>query len=179
MISFLIQFIFLFLVVIFQVSFLNAFFSYAFLNVLLATVIALVLTRGFFSTWPWVVCLGCLFDIITLNVVGVTPLVLILFSYGISFLSRRFLVEHKASGTGLAILYMAVSSVAYFPLVWIVRHLTLSVPLSIKGISEYFLTTPLLFGMILNTILFLMMYVVMLKINRAIDFYEDRVVVKR
>jgi cell shape-determining protein MreD len=179
MVSFFIQSLFLFLVVIFQISFLNIVFSHIFLNALLAVAIALTLTRGFFVAWPWVICLGIIFDIFSANVVGVTPIVLIVFSYGISFLSRRFLLENKTSGILIAMLFMAIACLFYFPLVWVVRHIAFGVPLSTEHFSLYVASTNILGVVISNALLFVLLYALTQRINQALDFYGDRVIVKR
>ncbi|MDD5083306.1 MAG: hypothetical protein PHT88_00010 [Candidatus Moranbacteria bacterium] len=179
MVSFLIQSAFLFLVVLFQISFLNVVFSQASANALLATTIALILSRGFFATWPWIIFLGFLSDVLSMDVVGVTPMVLIAFAYGISFLSRRFLVEHRASGTGLAVLFMIVANIVYIPSIWIVRRMALGEPLSSDGLWTYVSTEGMFAGMLVNSILFLLLYGITLRISHALNFYEDRVVVKR
>lgn len=179
MLSFFIQSIFLFLVVIFQISFLNVVFSGVFVTALLATAVALILARGFFASWLWIVFLGIIFDILSMNVIGMTSIILILCAYGISFLSRRFLVEHRASGTGLAVLFVALSSLMYLPLLWMLRYFILGAPLSGDNLRLYFSTTHLVLGMVANAILFLALYTITLRITHALDFYDDRVIVKR
>lgn len=179
MIGFFMRFLFLLFIVIFQVSFLNTVFSDSFLNALLATAIAWTLTRGFVVSWPWIVSLGLVFDMISMEVVGISALVLVIFSYGISFVSRRFLVEHKGSGMAIAGVFMAVASVAYFPSLWLVRNLTIGTPWSRDAFLAYFSTIDPVFGAISNAALLVIVYGIVVKMNRALDFYDDRVVVKR
>lgn len=177
--NFFVQFLFLFTVVIFQISFLNVIFPSFLLNTMLATAISLVLTRGFFAAWPWIVFMGCLFDILSMDIVGVTPSVLILFSYGVSFVSRRFLVEHRDSSMVLAVLFMVVTTLFYIPLVWIVQSLVLDAPLSVDVLTRYFSAVDFFFMIIANAVLFVAVYAITTKIHALLHFYEDRVIVKR
>lgn len=179
MVSFCIQFLFLLFLVIFQVSFLNVVFSDVSLNAVLATAIAWTLTRGFFSAWPWVICLGVMFDMVSMDIIGLSSLVLILFSYGITFVSRRFLMEHKGSGMALSAVFMGIASVSYFPLISVVRHMSLGTFWSHGSLATYWLVHDPIFGAVSNALLFIMVYGVVVKINRTLDFYDDRVVVKR
>jgi cell shape-determining protein MreD len=179
MVNFFIRSIFLFVVVVFQMSFLNVVSANTFANAILATAIALTLTRGFSVAWPWIVGLGCLFDILSLDIVGITALILIVFSYGISFLSRRFLVEHKESGMLLAVLFMMVSSVVYFPILWILRHFIFGIAFSFNSLHVYVSTLNIVYGMMLNASLFVVMYILTSKMHHILDFYEERVIVKR
>lgn len=179
MLSVFIQATFLFLVVIFQISFLNVIFAGFFVSALLSTAVALILTRGFFAAWPWILFLGCVYDMLSLDIIGTTAIVLIVLAYGISFLSRRFLVEHRASGTILAVLFVALFSVIYLPLIWMVRHFITGSTLPSESMRLYFLHLPLVSGMLLNAGVFLVLYIFASKINHMLDFYEDRVIVKR
>ncbi len=179
MVSFCIQAIFFLLIVLFQVSFLNVVFSDTFVNALLAITIALILSRGFFHSWPWIIYIGLLFDILASGSIGISPIILILFAYGISFLSRRFLVEHKTSGTVLAVFFMIITSILYFPSMALLKHVILNTPLSWNTLMMYASNIHPVSGSFLNALLFILLYGVILRIDEALNFYGDRVVVQR
>ena len=179
MFSFLIQCGYILFVVILQISLLNAGFVNVSVNAILAAVVSLTVIRGFVTALPLVVMLGLVFDMITFDTIGISALVLLLCAYGISFVSRRFFMEHQTSGIGLALFFTMVVSVAYFPLEAVMRYALLGVHFSQQSMMIYFSAIPLLYSATLNAIIFIFMYFCTLKMHRALDFYLDRVVVRR
>lgn len=179
MLSFFIQFVVVCLVAISQMSFFNVVFSQESANVILAVTVALIITRGFFASWFFIVCLGIVFDILSMNVVGVTSVVLLLFAYGVSFFSRRFLVEHKMSSLIIATFFVAGASFLYVPTLWVVQHLTLHTPLSLDDVWAYFARMHFITGLLVNASVFIVAYGMIVRMNSLLDFYGNRVVVKR
>lgn len=104
---FLYRILFLFLLVFLQLSFFDILFPWFRAPLfLLGAVVVFTLVRGFPQVLFMTVPLTLLFDTAALGSVSWFSLYAVLFSYGISFLSRRLLVEHR--GLGL-LLYGLVS----------------------------------------------------------------------
>lgn len=179
MLSFFIQFVFICCVVVSQISFFNVVFSQEPANMILAVTVALIVTRGFFTSWFLITCLGLTFDLLSMNVVGVTPIVLLLFAYGVSFFSRRFLVEHKVSSLVIATFFVAGASFLYIPTLWIVQYALLHTPLSLNDIAAYFSRMHFIAGLLVNACVFIIAYGMIVKMNSMLDFYGNQVVVKR
>ena len=108
-----------------------------------------------------------------------TPIVLLLFAYGVSFFSRRFLVEYRMSSLIIATFFVAGASFLYIPTLWIVQHLTLQTPLSIKDAIAYFARMHFVVGFFVNAGVFMFAYGMIVKMNSTLDFYGNRVIVKR
>lgn len=179
MVVFGIQFAFVLAVAVFQMSFLNVAFSDISVNALLAVSIVWTMTRGFLDAWPWVVCLGCTADALSMDVVGVTACILLLFSYGSSFVSRRLLVEHRESGMVLATVCMSAFSFLFLPALFALRHFVFGSPMPPDVFAVSFGRTLSVSAVLSNIVILTVMYGVVSRMNRAFDFYGDRVVVKR
>lgn len=64
-------------------------------NIVLLAVMAATLAIRFQTVLPWVVVSGIVFDIFSYQTAGISVILFVLFSYGTSFFSRRFLVGGK------------------------------------------------------------------------------------
>lgn len=179
MVSFFIRFLFVVCVIALQISFLNVSFIGSVPNVVLMVAIVWTLIRNFLTAWPWIVGLGLVYDTISMGAIGTTSLALILFSYGVSFLSRRFLVEHRGFGMMVGMVYAAIASIIYHPIEVFVRYLPLGASEALRGLVETLSFVSAWTGAISNALIFILSYFVVLRMERALSFYDDQVIVKR
>jgi rod shape-determining protein MreD len=178
--SFLFRSTIVFLIALFQISLLNLAFPYFAPSLALMAVVSWTLIRGFEAAWPWAVGLGLLIDALTLGIPGVTALSFLIVSYAASFLSRRFLVEHRGFGAAGIVLIVVAATFAYHALA-VVSVQWQAGTLSFGAIREgvaYFLRG---FGWaaLSNAILFFLLHACLSRIEHALDFYDTRVTVKR
>jgi len=61
-------------------------------DIVLMAIMAATLVLRFQIVLPWVVVTGIIFDLFSYQAVGISVILFVLFSYGTSFFSRRFLV---------------------------------------------------------------------------------------
>lgn len=179
MVGTLVQLVVFLVIVIAQVSFFSIAFSSPFANVLVATALILTLARGFLNAWKWIVVMGCFYDLLTHEIVGVSALTLLFFSYGMSLVSRRFLMEHQAIGMVIAVVLMFVSSALFVPLVWSIRAILQHAPVSVAMVTSYAQGLSIASGTILSVLMCMLMYWVIARLDNALDFYGDKVTVKR
>lgn len=103
------------LAVLFQISFVPAFFSgIRTPGIILALAISWTVISGFSKIYIWLIFMAVLLDIFSYQRVGVNPVFFVLVSYSVSFFSRRFLVDHKIWGILILIVFISISTVAYY-----------------------------------------------------------------
>lgn len=123
------QFFFLFIsflfLAVFQFSFMNTLFVSSWFrpNFLVIVTLLSMLRRDFKATAWWAICLGLMYDIISGGILGMTALFLLWCAYIMSFLSRRFLVEHTGGGIVVAGALAGIFSclAVFSDFFWIVR----------------------------------------------------------
>lgn len=165
--------IFLFLLVLLQLSFFDILFPWFRAPLfLLGAVVAFTLIRGFPRSLWMTVPLVLLFESASVGAVTWLSLYAVFFSYGTSFLSRRLLIEHQGFGLGLyalvsyggALLYQSFFSFFLFE----------------TGVSESlrFMATPsvesLFFSLILSLPVFAITYIVIRRFEKYLELLEQR-----
>lgn len=162
-----------------QISLMNIMFASMPPNILLAVAIVWTLLRGFVAAWPAIVGMGILADVLSFGVPGLTALLLILFSYAASFLSKRFLVEHRGFGIGVMIACIAIATVFYRALadtIALMRSGSFSVS---EVLSGMYLSFPSLSLFLIHIALFFFIYSFLTRIERFVEAYDMRIMVKK
>jgi cell shape-determining protein MreD len=110
--NFLLRISIIFLIILLQVSFLNLIFAdNRLVNLSILAVISWIIVSGFEKMWVWIILLGFLNDIFLAQKIGPNILFFILFSYLISFVSRRFIIERRFSGFLLVVVFILMGNV--------------------------------------------------------------------
>lgn len=80
---------------------------------LLVSIVAWTLVRGFPESLLMTVPLGLLFDSVSFGMVGSFSLYAVILSYATSFLSRRLLIEHRGLSLTLYALFASAGALGY------------------------------------------------------------------
>ncbi len=159
------------LAVLIQVSFLAVVFpQHKVPSIILALVVSWTIISGFQKIFPWVILLGFFLDIASFQIVGINIILLVMISYFVSFFSRRFLLEHRVWGTLVIIFFIIVSTFFYYSVnVFIADSENVLANIS-PGNAEI--------QIIVNLILFLIIYFPLRKIEEFLAFYDRKVKIK-
>jgi len=82
-------------------------------DIILMAVVAATLTLRFQTVLPWVVVMGIIFDLFSYQAVGVSVILFVIFSYGTSFFSRRFLIGGSGISYITTILLVLVATLIF------------------------------------------------------------------
>lgn len=160
--QFFFRLIFILFATVFQYSFLNTALYEMIPHAILFIAIAWTLVSGFLVALPWIIVLGLIFDIVSLNpAIGITSFLVLPFSYTASFVSKRFLLEHQGFGVVMMLFFSMLSSVAYAILSFIVQNNSMDI-VQIFDIFSHSFSYRLAFY---ETVLFLVVYFIVLKIE--------------
>ncbi len=161
--------------VILQTSFLNLVLSSSLrIDLLPLLVLAWVIIVGFEKIWPWIVVLGIFSDLITFERVGFNVIFFIGIAYGISFSSRRFLVERRLAGFLVTSLFIIV----VFLFLDIGRLFALenfSIIQTYEELGELLSWKKIVFQGILNIILFYAIYYPLSKLEKNIYNHDNKI----
>ncbi|MFH0969583.1 MAG: rod shape-determining protein MreD [Patescibacteria group bacterium] len=110
-------FLVIFLAVIFQISVFPLFFSRNNIpDLALIILVSSVAVLGFQQVLVWAVISGFIFDIFSFSRIGVNIFSFVLFSYAISFFSRRMILGEKSGGILMGAIF--VSFMTFFYRLW-------------------------------------------------------------
>lgn len=161
--------------VVLQASFFNLVLSRnLFIDLLPLLVLAWVIMMGFEKIWPWVVALGIFADLIYFERVGVNVIFFISIAYGISFFSRRFMIERRLAGFLVTSLFVIIS----FVFLDIGRLITLenfSFSGAYESLAGVFLWKKILFQSVINILFFYVVYYCLTKIEKNIENYDNKI----
>ena len=102
-------FLLIILAIIFQTSIFPLFFSRDNIpDFVLALTVSSVAVFGFQSMWIWVIISGFLLDIFSFSKLGTNIFSFIVFSYMVSFFSRRLILGEKSGGIIVGIIFISV-----------------------------------------------------------------------
>lgn len=162
------------LATLFQVSFLSVFFSeYRTPSVIVALVVAWTVCVGFDDIFFWIILLGIVLDVVGFQPLGANIIPLILIVYFVSFVSRRFLIEHKVWNSTIMMFFVAAATLFYY------FFLVL-----FSGFDDFLFVKSFLFWKtaaiqtIYNAILFLFVYFLLRKTEEIISSYDRRIRIK-
>lgn len=164
--------------IIIQVSFLPALFSQETVPLLiLAVAIAWTVAAGFEDSWLWVIVLGILYDLASFHPIGMSSVLLILGAYGISFISRRFFLEHEGTG-------VLLSAAIMFGYSFLVEILYLLMERGMAELLEKIILSASFwwsgfFVAIVSTVLFLPIFVGLRSLERFLSFYDHRTALRQ
>lgn len=159
------------LLVFFQLSAVSPFFYPGPVpDIMLMLVVAWTMVVGFENIWMWIVGGALIFDLASFNPAGTSMILFIAVSYFISFVSRRFLVEHR--GWGIAITFSFII-------------LATSASLIIGGYPDGYgaetvweLVAYLQKVIIVNTLFFLVLFWVLKRVEEYLSYYDKKIALK-
>lgn len=159
------------LVVLIQVSFLAVVFpQHKVPSIALALVVSWTIISGFQQIFLWIILLGFFLDIVSFQTVGINIILLVMISYFVSFFSRRFLLEHRGWGTLVIVFFIIISTFFYYSVnVFIADSENALANISPENVG---------IQIIINLILFLIIYFPLRKIEEFLSFYDKRVKIK-
>ena len=82
-------------------------------------------------------------------------------------------------GMVTAVITLFFSSAVFVPMLWLFQYILLEKPFLLASLVAYGQTLPLVSGAILSVGLFLITYIVISRLNNSLEFYGDKVIVKR
>ena len=166
-------------IVVLQISFLPIFFSAEHIpQVLLALVVVWTIVLGFRVSVPWIIGLGITFDLLTPLPVGTSVIILIVVSYGVSFVSSRYITTHRLWGALLmgGILFTAT----FFENIYtIILPQILQGGESLLGQLQSVSFYDLLFQTIFLGISFAILFQFVRRMEKYFSFFERQIDVKR
>jgi rod shape-determining protein MreD len=157
-------FLIIILAVIFQASIFSVFFSAKNISdLLLIFVVSSVAVFGFQSIWIWVIISGIILDLFSFRIVGTNVISFMLFSYAVSFFSRRLILGEKTGGILISGIF--VMAVTFFQNSWIQLA---NFNFELKRVWEVlaFSGWSLVFKAVLNIILFLILILLFKKMKK-------------
>ena len=162
--------------VILQASFVLPLFPLDFTpNIILSLALAWVILLDFGAIWIWISIVGLFFDFFSSAAVGKGGIFLILTTYLVGFLARRFLTSGSRSWRNIAIIsFVILSTVTYdffiFFWDWIGGADTNSY-LANSGLPFYLKSVTV--RSFLNVLFFSLSYFFLEKLEKNISFYEN------
>jgi rod shape-determining protein MreD len=159
--------LFIFLIIILAVIFQSSIFPLCFSlrnipDLVLVLLISGVAVLGFRSIWIWIIISGIILDLFSFRTVGINVVSFIIFSYAVSFFSRRLILGEKIGGilvSGIFVVFMT-----FFNNFWI-QSANLNFELSKIWKTPAFFGWDIGFKMILNVILFFIFILLFKKIK--------------
>lgn len=162
------------LTVLAQVSFWPTVFGKNFVPALvLSLVISWIFIAGFAASLGWIIFAGVMLDIFSFAALGTNVILLTTVGYGVSFLSRRFILEHKTWGSLLIFSFIILSAAVYYFLNIFLQdwHYFFDVKF---WRSQSFLFSSAMQIFITMALSFVLVYFPMKKIENFIAFYDRR-----
>lgn len=164
----------IFLAIIFQTVFIPALGSgNSMPNIVLALVMAWTMIAGFEQTWPWVVSAGLAYDLFSFSRLGSHSAMFIIAAYLVSFLSRRFFVEHRGWGALVSGACVALATVGYRAL-WLALE-WLSAQPALSRVAQD--AGALGMEISVNLALFFLLVVFLGRFERFFSYYDKRIII--
>ncbi|MEK7598791.1 MAG: rod shape-determining protein MreD [Patescibacteria group bacterium] len=159
-------FIVIFMAIMLQVSFLpNILPSGVFPDVALIIVIFWAARSGFNATWPWAILGGLMLDFIYFWPIGTNVFSFVAIVFGASYLAKRFLVADNLSRFFIMVALVISGTVLNESLTSILMKSALGETVNFQTL---FFNTDLLLKIIYNLLIFMAIYVPLLKLEKFI-----------
>jgi len=167
------RFLILFLAIVIQFSILGlGVYETQSPSILLVLSIVWVMILGFSKATGWLVSQGVMVDLFLSQPVGYSVIIFIIIGYGVSFLSKRYLVEHRIWGNIIVGGFIMLASVFYF-----VAYTFFSGEVLWKRADMF--SAPVVYEMLfvfgIHIFLFWILYKLLSIIEQHLSFYEKRI----
>jgi cell shape-determining protein MreD len=163
------------MIVSFQGSFVSLVSGNLNINLIPLAVLAWVAIAGFEKIWPWIVTLGIFSDLFSFEKVGVNVISFIFLAYLMSFFSRRFLIEKKLAGM-IVITFFIFAGFPFLDLGRIFFRENFSIyETYLMAKNDFSAWNDILLQGAVNILLFYPVYVLLNKVERNIEKYENKI----
>jgi rod shape-determining protein MreD len=169
----------IFLAVLIQISFFPALFSAAHApNLILLLVISWAIIVGFNDILIWIIITGIISDLVFFKSVGTSVIFFVIVAYGISFLSRRFLVENRNWGF-LMMSFFVFAATIFYGLFNVFINSQFIESLNGSFWTELFIfRKEIAMQVVLNLLFFPLCYFPLVKLERRLSFHDKKMSLK-